>query len=184
MIDLMDVTKVVHYENYRCRQMMSRIAGAAAPLAAGETLVSFQLLYIAFNHQSIGKCLCPCSDPFTSLERDKRDHQEKVEQKRKELERIFAEKVKEKEAGIRDKQAKVVWHLCFFNDDAGSSSHFHSNPVLMVVSLVGTTRKKICRAVRGEESRFTVEETTTGRSEDGITSFGYNGQQRITPRRQ
>lgn len=60
LVDLMDVTKEVHYENFRCRQLTGK---AGAPpnlmLANGEKSVWIEFLYF-FRNQSV-KPILRCS---------------------------------------------------------------------------------------------------------------------------
>lgn len=67
----MDVTRWVHYENFRCRQLMS----PGAPKGAGGAGAGNR-------------------DPFTAMAAEKKEHEAQLKAKEAEMERVFKEKVR------------------------------------------------------------------------------------------
>ncbi|KRY89338.1 Septin-7, partial [Trichinella pseudospiralis] len=70
MLDLVDVTNFVHYENFRCRQMLS-----------------------ACDHHNASELTM---DPFTQIEEERRQHQRHLEKMESDINQVFEQKIKEK----------------------------------------------------------------------------------------
>ncbi|KRZ69302.1 Septin-7 [Trichinella papuae] len=70
MLDLVDVTNYVHYENFRCRQMLS-----------------------ACDHHNASELTM---DPFTQIEEERRQHQRHLEKMESDINQVFEQKIKEK----------------------------------------------------------------------------------------
>ncbi|KAI1703388.1 septin domain-containing protein [Ditylenchus destructor] len=75
LIDLIEVTKIVHYENFRVRKLTNNKMGN----------------------------LSDTSDPFTSLEQERKNLEKEVEEARSTKERIFREKVAARERNLDER---------------------------------------------------------------------------------
>uniref|UniRef100_A0A914W8Y8 Septin-type G domain-containing protein n=1 Tax=Plectus sambesii TaxID=2011161 RepID=A0A914W8Y8_9BILA len=78
LIDLIDVTRGVHYENFRCRQLTKA----------------------SLNNASLDM------DPFTQMERDKHSKERQLIEKKDHMEKVFEEKVNIRERKMADRNAK------------------------------------------------------------------------------
>jgi len=74
IIDLIDVTRFVHYENFRCRQLISPATSNAAPLT---------------------------KNPFTQMEEQRREFEEHMKVEELKREQIFQEKLVEKQEKLK-----------------------------------------------------------------------------------
>lgn len=76
MIDMLDVTRSVHYENFRARQLMTN---GGVRDAAGK-------------------------DPFTQMQDEKSEHEFKIKKQQEEMEKVFQQKVAEKEQKLKEQE--------------------------------------------------------------------------------
>lgn len=81
LLDLIDVTNNVLYENFRCRKLATM---------AGVTLERI-----------------PNKNPYATLEDEKREHQSKIEKMEQEMEDIFERKVSEKKKKLADSEQEL-----------------------------------------------------------------------------
>jgi septin 7 len=81
LIDLIDVTRGVHYENFRCRQLMAK------PGAVGDDSDN--------------------TDPFTQLEHERKMSEAEIQQKTRDMDKILASKSAEREALIKQKETEA-----------------------------------------------------------------------------
>lgn len=81
MMDLVDVTKSVHYENFRCRQLMSVSDMDTVDMAR---------------------------DPFTQMEEEKVKHAQKLKKQESDMETVFQVKLKEKMGKLKETEAEVI----------------------------------------------------------------------------
>jgi septin 7 len=98
LIDLIEVTKNVHYENFRVRQM-SRMPK--------NSLDKFVALMARLFALAAALMFSNFSDPFTSMEQERKATEQKAEEVRNTKERIFRQKVSQHEEKIDERTAAV-----------------------------------------------------------------------------
>ncbi|KAK6051988.1 hypothetical protein COOONC_10507 [Cooperia oncophora] len=79
LIDMIDVTRSVHYENFRLRQM-----------------------------DKLPKHVMD-KDPFTQMEEDRKKKEQELAEKKRAFEKTFADRVNEREAKINERAARVEY---------------------------------------------------------------------------
>jgi len=86
IIDLFDVTRFVHFENFRCRQLISTASNndRVAPLN---------------------------KDPFTQMEEQRREYEAHMKQEEAKREQIFQEKLAEKQEKLKQVEKEVDRHV-------------------------------------------------------------------------
>jgi septin 7 len=82
MLDLLDTTNNVHYENYRCRKLSGM--GNDKKLSSKES-----------------------KNPLAQMEEEKNDHEQKMQKMQREMEQVFEMKVNEKMQKLKDSEADL-----------------------------------------------------------------------------
>jgi septin 7 len=84
MLDLLDTTNNVHYENYRCR----KLSGIG-------------------NDKRLPNAKESNKNPLAQMEEEKKDHEQKMRKMEREMEQVFEMKVNEKMQKLKDSEADL-----------------------------------------------------------------------------
>lgn len=97
MLDLVETTNYVHYENYRCRKLSGIGVDKKMPGSAQSSFSNGTAKY--------GLCI---KNPLAQMEEEKKEHDLKMKKMEQDMAQVFESKVREKVQKLQDSEAELT----------------------------------------------------------------------------